>query len=74
MKKLELFVLNDNDDDDNDDDDTWVATYNGEEAHNIRGDSIEDKLQAAATVWGLELERTEIEVLGIPWWEGDDDS
>ena len=41
MNKLELFAL---------DDDTWVAAYNGEEAHNIQGDSIEDKLQAAATV------------------------
>jgi len=69
MKKLELFVLNDNDDDDNDDDDIWVATYNGEESHPLQGGSIEDILQAAATVWGLELERTKIEVLGIPWWE-----
>ena len=62
MNKLELFALDDNDD-------TWVATFNGEEVYNIQGDSIEDKLQAAAIVWGLELERTEIEVLGMPWWE-----
>jgi len=67
MKKLELFALDDDNDDDNED--TWVATYNGEESHILQGDSIEDVLQAAATVWGLELERTEIEVLGIPWWE-----
>ena len=65
MNKLELFALDDNDD-------TWVAIYDGEEAHNIQGDSIEDKLQAAAIVWGLELERTEIEVLGMPWWEGNE--
>jgi len=65
MSKLELFAL---------DDDTWAATYDGEEAHNIQGDSIEDKLQGAATVWGLDLEHTEIEVLGMPWWENDDDS
>ena len=54
MSKLELFAL---------DDDTWAATYDGEEAHNIQGDSIEDKLQGAATVWGLDLEHTEIEVI-----------
>ena len=64
MSKLELFSL---------DDDTWAATYDGEEAHNIQGDSIEDKLQGAATVWGLDLEHTEIEVLGMPWWENDND-
>jgi hypothetical protein len=56
------------------DDDTWAATYDGEEAHNIQGDSIEDKLKSAATVWGLDLEHTEIEVLGMPWWEDDGDS
>ena len=64
MSKLELFAL---------DDDTWAATYDGEEAHNIQGDSIEDKLKSAATVWGLDLEHTEIEVLGMPWWENDND-
>ena len=64
MSKLELFAL---------DDDTWAATYDGEEAHNIQGDSIEDKLQGAATVWGLDLEHTEIEVLGMPWWEAIND-
>ena len=64
MSKLELFAL---------DDDTWAATYDGEEAHNIQGDSIEDKLKSAATVWGLDLEHTEIEVLGMPWWEDDND-
>lgn len=64
MSKLELFAL---------DDDTWAATYDGEEAHNIQGDSIEDKLQGAATVWGLDLEHTEIEVLGMPRWENDND-
>ena len=64
MSKLELFSL---------DDDTWAALYDGEEAHNIQGDSIEDKLKSAATVWGLDLEHTEIEVLGMPWWENDND-
>ena len=44
-------------------DDTWAATYNDEEAHNIQGDSIEDKLQNAAIVWGLDLEHTEVGVI-----------
>ena len=35
MSKLTLMKLGD---------DTWAATYNDEEAHNIQGDSIEDKL------------------------------
>ena len=54
MNKLTLMKLGD---------DTWAATYDGEEAHNIKVDSIEDKLQGAATVWGLDLEHTEIEVI-----------
>ena len=53
MSKLTLMKL---------DDDTWAATYNDEEAHNIQGDSIEDKLQSAAIVWGLELDRVEVEI------------
>ena len=54
MSKLTLMKLGD---------DTWAATYNDEEAHNIQGDSIEDKLQNSAIVWGLDLEHTEIEVI-----------
>ena len=54
MSKLTLMKLGD---------DTWAATYNNEEAHNIQGDSIEDKLQNSAIVWGLDLEHTEIEVI-----------
>ena len=53
MKHLKLMQLGD---------DTWAATCECwvtgtvEEAHNIQGDSIKERLQAAATVWGLELD------------------
>ena len=34
-------------------DDTWIANYNGEEAHNIDGKTHEERLDEAAKIWGV---------------------
>lgn len=50
-------------------DDSWMATYNNEEAHNIEGDTHEERLQNAANIWGLTIDKdvdkdVDYEILG----------
>lgn len=41
---------------------SWAATYENEEAHNIEGDSNEERLRNAAMVWGLDLDDVDVEI------------
>lgn len=36
-------------------DNSWIANYNGEEAHNIDGETHEERLDGAARIWGIEV-------------------
>lgn len=55
MKKLTLIKTPDQNS-------NWIAEFDGEEAHNIKGSNNRERLENAANIWGLDLDEVETEI------------